>query len=318
VENIDGLPGRPIQREFARLNINWTVMSKRKLLRLVKEGVVNGWDDPRMPTLSGMRRRGYTPAAIRSFCKNLGLTKFKALTDMSILENAVREDLNRIAARRMAVLHPLKLTIENYPEGQVEELEVVNNPEDAAAGSRKVPLSRDIYIDRDDFAEEPVKGWHRFTKGAEVRLTNAFCVACHEVIKDDTGKVVELRCTYDDTTRHGGQPAGRPKVKGVVHWVSAPHSLQATVRLYDRLFSVDNPDTAGGDEGDFASFVSPQSLEILEDVRLEGGLAEAKGGEHFQFVRVGYFFVDPKDSQPGKPVFNRTVSLKDSFTKQAK
>jgi glutaminyl-tRNA synthetase len=318
VENVDGLPGRPIQREFSRLNLNWTIMSKRKLLRLVKEGHVSGWDDPRMPTLSGIRRRGFTPEAIRAFCKGVGVTKFNALTDMGVLESAVREDLNKTARRAMAVLHPLKLVITNYPEDKEEEIEVANNPEDPSAGTRKLPLGREVYIDRDDFAEVPPKDWRRFTQGAEVRLTNAFCVICTEVIKDAQGQVTELRGTYDDATRHGKNPEGRPKVKAAVHWVSAKHAVTAPVRLYDRLFTVDNPDAAAGPEGDFTDFINPQSLQVIDDAKLEPSLSEAKAGERFQFLRVGYFIADVKDSQPGKPVFNRIVTLRDGFAKPGK
>jgi glutaminyl-tRNA synthetase len=318
VENVEGLPSRPIQREFSRLNLNYTVMSKRKLLRLVKEGFVSGWDDPRMPTISGMRRRGYTPAAIRAFCKGVGVTKFNALTDYGVLENAVREDLNKTSQRRMAVLRPLKLVIENYPEDQEEELEANNNPEDPSAGTRKIMMSREVFIDRDDFVETAVKGWFRFSKGAEVRLTNAFCVVCTDVIKDANGEVIELRGTYDDTTRHGKQPEGRPKVKGVVHWVSARHAVDAKVRLYDRLFGVDNPDAAAGEKGDFTDFIAASSLEVIECAKIERSIADAKAGEQFQFVRVGYFVADARDSADGALVFNRTVSLKDSFAKQGK
>ena len=318
VENVDGLPGRPIQREFSRLNLNWTVMSKRKLLRLVKENHVSGWDDPRMPTLSGIRRRGFTPEAIRAFCKGVGVTKFNALTDMGVLENAVREDLNKTTRRAMAVLRPLKLVITNYPEDRVEEIEVANNPEDAAAGTRKLPLGREVYIDQDDFAEAPPKDWRRFTLGAEVRLTNAFCVVCTEVIKDASGKVAELRGTSDDATRHGKNPEGRPKVKAAVHWVSARHAVTAPLRLYDRLFTVDNPDAAAGEDGDFTSFINPRSLEVLTNAKLEPSLLEAKAGERYQFLRVGYFIADAKDSQPGKPVFNRIVTLRDGFAKAGK
>lgn len=316
VENVDGLPGHPIQREFSRLNLNWTVMSKRKLLRLVKEDRVSGWDDPRMPTISGVRRRGYTPAAIRAFCKGAGVTKFNALTDMGVLENAVREDLNKISLRRMAVLRPLLLVITNYPEDLVEHVEVPNNPEDPNAGTRPVPLCRKVYIDHEDFAEVPPQGWRRFTLNAEVRLTNAFCVTCTEIIKDADGNVVELRGTYDDATRQGKNPEGRPKVKAAVHWVSARHAVSADVRLYDRLFSVDNPDAAAGDDGDFTQFISKESLEVVTDAKLEPSLSEAAAGTHYQFVRVGYFFTDPVDSKPGKPVFNRVVSLRDGFAKK--
>jgi glutaminyl-tRNA synthetase len=313
IENVDGLPSRPIQREFSRLNLNWTVMSKRKLLRLVKEGHVSGWDDPRMPTLSGIRRRGYTPAAMKAFSKGVGVTKFKALTDYGVLENAVREDLNKVSLRRMAVLRPIKLVLTNYPEDKVEYVDVPNNPEDPNAGTRSVPLSRELYIDADDFAEVPPQGWRRFTHGAEVRLTNAFCVVCTDVIKDASGTVIELRGTYDDNTRHGKNPEGRPKVKAAVHWVSAKHAISAEVRLYDRLFTVDDPDAAAGEGGDFVDFLNPHSLDVLTDARLEPSLVEAGPGEHYQFVRVGYFFVDPKDSSAGKPVFNRTVGLRDAF-----
>ena len=318
VENVEGLPSRPIQREFSRLNLNWTVMSKRKLLRLVKEGHVSGWDDPRMPTLSGIRRRGYTPEAVRAFCKGVGVTKFNAQTDMGVLENAVRDDLNKTAQRRMAVLHPLKLIIENYPEDKVEEVEVPNNPEDPNGGMRKVPLSREIFIERDDFAEVPPKGWRRFTENSYVRLTNAFCVTCSKIVKNAEGEVIELRCTYDEATRHGQSAPDGPKSKAAVHWVSARHALRATVRLYDRLFSVDNPDAAAGEEGDFTQFINPQSLEVIEDALLEPSLAEAKPGDLCQFVRVGYFIADAKDSLPGKPVFNRVVTLKDGYAKPGK
>lgn len=318
VEHVDGLPSRPIQREFSRLNLNYTVMSKRKLLRLVKENFVSGWDDPRMPTLSGMRRRGYPPAAIRAFCKGVGVTKFNALTDYGVLENAVRDELNRTALRRMAALHPLKLVIENYPADREEELEVNNNPEDPSAGTRKIPMSREVYIDRDDFLETPMKGWFRFTQGAEVRLANAFCVACTDVIKNDAGEVIELRGTYDEATRHGKPPEGRPKVKGVVHWVSAKHAVSAPVRLYDRLFTVDNPDAAAGESGDFTDFIGSASLETLESAKLEPSAADAQAGECYQFMRVGYFVADAVDSKPGRPVFNRVVGLKDSFAKQSK
>ncbi len=318
IENVDGLPGRPIQREFSRLNLNWTVMSKRKLLRLVKEGHVSGWDDPRMPTLSGVRRRGYTPAAIRAFCKGVGVTKFNALTDMGVLENAVREDLNKIAIRRMGVLNPLKLVLTNYPEDRTEHVEVPNNPEDPNAGTRQVALCRELYIDRDDFAETPPQGWRRFTANAEVRLTNAFCVTCTEVVKDAQGNVVELRGTFDDATRHGKNPEGRPKVKAAVHWVSARHAMSVEVRLYDRLFTVDDPDAAAGEDGDFTHFISKESLKSVAEAKVEAGFADAKPGEHYQFVRVGYFFTDPQESKPGMPVFNRVVSLKDGFAKAVK
>jgi glutaminyl-tRNA synthetase len=316
IENVDGLPGHPIQREFSRLNLNWTVMSKRKFLRLVDEGHVAGWDDPRMPTLSGARRRGYTPAALLALCKDVGITKYKSVTDMGVLENHVREDLNKIALRRMGVLRPLKLVITNYPADKVEHVDVPNNPEDPNGGTRQVPLCNEVYIDQDDFAEVPPQGWRRFTLNAEVRLTNAFCVVCTELVRDGAGKVVELRGTFDDTTRHGKNPEGRPKVKAAVHWVSARHAVSAEVRLYDRLFTVDDPDAAAGEAGDFTQFINKDSLQIVSDAKLEPSLAAAKPGEHYQFVRVGYFFTDPKDSKPGTPVFNRVVSLRDGFAKK--
>ncbi|SKB02709.1 glutaminyl-tRNA synthetase [Prosthecobacter debontii] len=312
INNVSGLPGQPYQREFARLNLTYTVMSKRKLLRLVKEGFVNGWDDPRMPTISGIRRRGYTPAAVRSFCKTIGLTKYPSLTELNLLEHSVREDLNKHAQRVYAVLRPIKVVITNYPEGQVEHVELVNNPENEADGTRKVPLSRELYIDADDFMENPIPGFHRLIPGGEVRLKYAFCIICQEVIKDETGNIVELRCTYDDATRHGVKPVGRPKVKGTIHWVSAAQALDVEVRLYDKLFTVEQPD---GEEGDFTQFLNPQSLEVVT-AKIEPSVAEAKPGAHYQFERVGYFYSDPKDTQPGKPVFNRTVALKDGFVKK--
>ena len=317
IANVDGLPGAPYQREFARLNLTYTVMSKRKLLRLVKDGLVSGWDDPRMPTISGIRRRGYTPEAVRAFCKTIGLTKFQSLTDFSLLEFTVREDLNKRANRAFAVLRPIKLVIEDYPEGQEETLEAANNPEDPTAGTRKIPLTREVYIDADDFMETPIQGFHRLVPGGEVRLKYAFCVTCNEVIKDAAGNIIELRCTHDEATRHGQKPVGRPKVKGTIHWVSAPHALDAEVRLYDRLFTEEQPDVASGEDGDFTQFLNPESLEVIT-AKLEPSLATAQPGSHYQFERIGYFFSDPKDSREGKPVFNRTVGLKDSFAKATK
>ena len=315
IANVDGLPGQPYQREFARLNLTYTLMSKRKLLKLVKEGLVNGWDDPRMPTISGIRRRGYTPEAIRSFCKIIGLTKYPSLTELGLLEHSVREDLNKHAQRVYAVLRPIKVVLTNYPEGQVEHVELVNNPENEADGKRLVPLSRELYIDADDFMETPSAGFHRLVPGGEVRLKYAFCIICQEVIKDADGNITELRCTYDDATRHGAKPVGRPKVKGTIHWVSAAHALDVEVRLYDKLFTVEQPDEQAGEEGDFTQFLSQESLQIIS-AKIEPSVATAKPGSHFQFERVGYFFTDPKDSQPGKPVFNRTVQLKDGFVKK--
>jgi glutaminyl-tRNA synthetase len=316
INNVDGLPGQPYQREFARLNVTYTVMSKRKLLRLVKDGLVSGWDDPRMPTISGMRRRGITPAALRAFCKTVGLTKFNSLTEVALLEHAIREDLNKAARRAYGVLRPIKVVIENYPEDQVEHFESANHPEDASAGTRQVPLCREIYIEADDFMEFPTDGFHRLKPGGEVRLKFAFCIICKEVIKDAAGNITELRCTYDEATRHGVKPEGRPKPKGIIHWVSARHAIDAQVRLYDRLFTVETPDADAGEDGDFTKFLNPGSLEVITNAKLEPSLQNAEAGSHWQFERVGYFFADPVDSKPGAPVFNRTVTLKDGWAKK--
>jgi len=316
IANVDGLPGAPYQREFARLNLSYTVMSKRKLLRLVKEDLVGGWDDPRMPTISGMRRRGITAAAIRSFCKTIGLTKFNSLTEIALLEHAIREDLNTISRRAYGVLRPIKVVITNYPEDQVEQFEVNNHPEDPAAGTRQVPLCRELYIESDDFMEFPSDGFHRLKPGGEVRLKFAFCIICQEVIKDAAGNILELRCTYDDTTRHGQKPAGRTKPKGIIHWVSARHAIDATVRLYDRLFTVETPDADAGEDGDFTQFLNPASSEVIPNAKLEPSLKDAAAGSHWQFERVAYFHADPVDSKPGAPVFNRTVTLKDGWVKK--
>ncbi|MFM2143649.1 MAG: hypothetical protein RLZZ476_2193 [Verrucomicrobiota bacterium] len=316
INNVDGLPGQPYQREFARLNVTYTVMSKRKLLRLVKDGLVSGWDDPRMPTISGMRRRGITPAALRAFCKTVGLTKFNSLTEVALLEHAIREDLNKTARRAYGVLRPIKVVIENYPEDQVEHFESANHPEDPAAGTRQVPLCREIYIEADDFMEFPTDGFHRLKPGGEVRLKFAFCIICKEVIKDAAGNITELRCTYDEATRHGVKPEGRPKPKGIIHWVSARHAIDAQVRLYDRLFTVETPDADAGEDGDFTQFLNPNSLEVITNAKLEPSLQNAEAGSHWQFERVGYFFADPVDSKPGAPVFNRTVTLKDGWVKK--
>ena len=306
-------PSRPRQIEFARLNLSYTVMSKRKLLTLVKEGYVRGWDDPRMPTIVGMRRRGYTPEAIRDFCDRIGLAKRDSVVDVALLEHSVREDLNRRAPRVMAVLRPLRLVIENYPEGRVEEMEAVNNPEDPSAGSRKVPFSRVLHIEREDFREDPPKQFFRLAPGREVRLRYGYFIQCTGVVKDrSTGEVTEIRCTYDPKTRGGSAPDGR-KVKATLHWVSNPHALEAEVRLYDRLFVAEDPDRA--EEGkDFTSNLNPDSLETLTGCRVEPGLAAAKAGDLYQFERLGYFAVDP-DSCPGRIVFNRTVSLRDPWAK---
>jgi glutaminyl-tRNA synthetase len=306
-------PCHPQQIEFARLNLSYTVMSKRKLLQLVQEKRVFGWDDPRMPSIAGFRRRGYTPESIRNFCKSIGVTKFDGLTDIAVLEHSIREHLNKVAERRMAVLRPLKVVFTNYPEGQVEELEAINNPEDPNAGSRKVPFSRVVYIERDDFMENPPKKFFRLAPGGEVRLRYAYIIKCEQVIKDANGEITELHCTIDPDSKAGGATAGR-KIKGTIHWISAEHALNAEVRLYDRLFTVEEPD--GDKEGrDFTTFLNPNSLEVLPSAKLERSLAEAQPGTRFQFERTGYFFADPKDSKPGNPVFNRTVTLKDAWAK---
>ncbi|HEY3043920.1 MAG TPA: glutamine--tRNA ligase/YqeY domain fusion protein [Vicinamibacterales bacterium] len=306
---------RPQQIEFARLNLNYTVMSKRKLLQLVQQGVVDGWDDPRMPTITGLRRRGYTPESIRDFCLRIGVAKKENVIDMAQLEHSVREDLNLRAPRVMAVLRPLKVVLTNYPEGQVEQLDVINNPEDAAAGTRKVPFSRVLYIERDDFMEDPPKKFFRLSPGKEVRLRCAYFIKCEEVVKDARGEIVELRCTYDPSTRGGDSPDGR-RVKATLHWVSAEHAGRAVVRLYDRLFSVEDPERVT--EGKtFLDYVNPHSLETLRDCPVEPSLGRAEPGTRVQFERLGYFAVDP-DSRPGALVFNRTVSLRDSWDKIAK
>jgi len=302
------LPSRPQQIEFARLNLTYTVMSKRKLLQLVQERHVTGWDDPRMPTIGGLRRRGYTPEAIRRFCDEIGVAKRENVIDVGLLEFFVREDLNARAPRAMAVLKPLKVVIENFPETLTEHMDVVNNPEDPSAGTRKVPFSRTLYIERDDFMEDPPKKFFRLAPGREVRLRNAYFVTCRDVVKDATGHVVELRCTYDPATRGGDAPDGR-KVKATLHWVSAAHAAPGEVRLYDRLFTTDMP---GAGDADFLTQLNPQSLEVLRDCKLEPSLAHASIGARFQFERLGYFCVD-SDSVPDAPVFNRTVTLKDSY-----
>ncbi len=310
IASLPSLPGTPQQIEFARLNLTYTVMSKRKLLQLVNEKRVSGWDDPRMPTLSAMRRRGFTPAAIRRFAEAVGVAKRENIVDVGLLEFYVREDLNLTAPRAMAVLRPLKLVIENYPDGQSEDMDVVNNPEDPAAGTRKVPFSKALYIERDDFMEDPPKKFFRLAPGREVRLRNAYFVTCREVVKDASGDIVELRCTYDPATRGGDAPDGR-KVKATLHWVSAAHAIEAEVRLYDRLFQSENP---GAGDKDFLADLNPKALEVVSGARLEPSLAAAPAGARFQFERLGYFVVDP-DSKPGAPVFNRTVTLKDTWAK---
>ncbi len=312
---IDNLPvpSRPRQYEFARLNLSHTVLSKRRLIQLVEEGHVRGWDDPRMPTLAGLRRRGVPPAAIRDFIGRVGVAKAANLVELAMLEHCVRELLNKTAVRRMAVLRPLKVVIENYPEGQVEELDAVNNPEDPAAGSRKVPFARELYIERDDFMEDPPKKFFRLAPGREVRLRYAYFLTCREAIKDAAGEVVELRCTYDPATRGGDAPDGR-KVKGTLHWVAADTALEAEVRLYNRLFNEEVP----GAKGDVLDDLNPESLEVLKRCYLEPALGAAALGEPVQFERLGYFCADPEGG-PEKPVFNRTVALRDTWGKiQAK
>src|SRR5262245_31213089 len=305
---------RPQQIDFARLNLNYTVMSKRKLLQLVQLGHVSGWDDPRMPTISGLRRRGYTPESIRDFCQRIGIAKKENVIDVAQLEFCIREDLNRNARRVMAVLRPLKVVITNYPEGQVEEVDVINNPEDPSAGTRKVPFSRVLYVEQDDFREVPPKKFFRLAPGREVRLRCAYFITCTEVVKNAAGDIVELRCTYDPATRGGDSPDGR-KVKATMHWVSAAHALTAEVRLYDRLFSVEDPEREEAGKT-FLDHLNPGSLEVLTGCQLEPSLAKAAAGERVQFERLGYFAVDP-DSRPGAPVFNRIVSLRDTWAKIA-
>lgn len=303
----------PQQIEFARLNLSYTVMSKRKLLQLVKEGHVAGWDDPRMPTISGLRRRGVPPEAIRNFCERIGVAKNDSVVDIALLEFCIREVLNKTAPRVMGVLNPLKVTLINYPEDQVEMMEALNNPEDASMGTRWVPFCRELYIDRDDFREEPPPKYYRLAPGREVRLRYGYFIKCEEVIKDENGEVIELRCTYDPNTRGGFAPDGR-KVKATIHWVSARHALDAEARLYDRLFTVPNP-LGEDEEGDFLKYLNPNSLTILTNCKVEPSLGEAKPGDRFQLEREGYFCLDSKDSQPGHIVLNRTVTLKDTWAK---
>ncbi len=301
------------QIEFDRLNLTYTLLSKRKLLQLVQEGHVRGWDDPRMPTLCGIRRRGYTPEAIRNFCGAIGVSKTTGSIELAMLEHFVREDLNKRAPRVMAVLRPLKVVIDNYPENQVEEMEAVNNPEDAGAGTRKVPFSRVLYIEQDDFREDPPKQYYRLSPGREVRLRYAYFVTCTSVVKNDKGEVVEVHCTYDPATRGGNTPPDGRKVKSTIHWVSAAHAVDAEVRIYDNLFTKKDPNQT--EEGkDFTSNLNPNSLEVLSHCKLEPSLANAAVGSRYQFERLGYFCVDP-DSAPGKPVFNRTVALRDTWAK---
>ena len=305
------VPTHPQQIEFAKLRLNYTVSGKRYLLKMVTEGYVKGWDDPRMPTLSALRRRGYTPEAIRAFCESVGVAKRENTIDLAQLESAVRDDLNRRAPRRMAVLRPLRVVIENYPEGQVEELDAVNNPEDASMGTRKVPFSRVLYIERDDFRENPPKQFYRLAPGREVRLRYAYFITCSSVVKDDKGEIVELRCSYDPATRGGDSPDKRSP-KATLHWVSAQHAVPAEIRLYDRLFTDEKP--GGDDEGNFVQSINPNSLEVLNGAQLEPSLANTTPGERFQFERMGYFCTD-LDNKPGVLVFNRTATLRDTWAK---
>jgi len=303
------------QIEFDRLNLTYTLLSKRKLLQLVKEGRVRGWDDPRMPTISAIRRRGYTSEAIRNFCASIGVSKTTGVLDLAMLEHFVREDLNKRSLHVMAVLRPLKVVIDNYPEGQVEEMDAVNNPEDESAGKRKVPFSRELFIEQDDFREDPPKQYYRLSPGREVRLRYGYFITCTSVVKNDKAEFVEVHCTYDPATRGGNAPDGR-KVKATIHWVSAPHAVNAEVRLYENLFNKENPgDTPEGQ--DFTVNLNPNSLEIIPEAKIEPSLAQAKPGDRYQFERLGYFCVDP-DSTLGKPVFNRTVALKDTWAKVEK
>ncbi len=315
---LDQLPDfspRPKQIEFARLNLNYTVMSKRKLLQMVNEGHVAGWDDPRMPTISGLRRRGYSPAAIRNFARRVGVARRDNVIDVSLLEFSVREDLNKTASRVMAVLNPLKIVLTNYPEGQVEQMEVVNNPEDPESGSRTMPFSRELYIERDDFMEEPPnKKYFRLAPGKMVRLKAGYIIQCDEVHKNEAGEIESLSCSYVPESRSGSDTSGL-KVKGTLHWVSAPHAKEVEVRLYDRLFLDEDPD--GHADKDFKEFINPNSLEVLSSVFVEPSLASAKAGDRFQFIRKGYFAVDP-DSTGEKLIFNRTVTLRDNWAKKGK
>jgi glutaminyl-tRNA synthetase len=300
----------PRQYEFARFNLTYTVMSKRKLRALVEEGHVDGWDDPRMPTLRGMRRRGYTPESIRSFIDEIGVAKRENLVELQLLEHKVREDLNRRAPRVMAVLNPIKIVLTNYPEGQVDEFDAINNPEDESAGTRKVPFSRELYIEREDFREDPPRKFWRLAPGREVRLRYAYFITCQEVVKDDSGEITELRCTYDPDTRGGNAPDGR-KVKSTLHWVSARHALDSEIRLFDHLFDEEEPDA----DEDWRAHLGADSLTTLTHCKLEPGLKDAEPGARYQFERQGYFCVDSVDSAPGKPVFNRAVTLRDSWAK---
>ena len=302
---------RPHQYEFARLNLTYSVISKRKLIQLVNEKLVHGWDDPRLVTISGLRRRGVTPSALRTFAYNIGITKYPSVTDMALLEHTIRDEFNRTAARRQVVLRPIKVVLTNYPEGKTEELDAINNPEDANAGTRKIPFSHELYVESDDFMETPPPKFFRLRPGGEVRLKYGYIIKCDQVLKDDAGNVMELRCTVDLESKSGGPTAGR-KIKGTIHWVSAAHAIEAEVRLYDRLFTVPEPDAAG----DFKSFINPNSLEAV-NAKCEPALSDARPEERYQFERLGYFALDP-DSTPEKQIWNRTVTLRDTWAKEAK
>ncbi|NLH95535.1 MAG: glutamine--tRNA ligase/YqeY domain fusion protein [Synergistaceae bacterium] len=314
IDNVS-VPHRPRQYEFARLNLTYTVMSKRKLLELVTTKCVSGWDDPRMPTISGLRRRGYTPSSIRRFCEEIGVAKTNSMVDIELLHFCIREELNKTANRVMAVLKPLRVVIENYPEGRVEEIEALDNPESEAPTTRKIPFSRVLFIEQEDFMENPPKGYFRLSPGKEVRLKHAYLITCKSVVRDEEGRIVELRCEYDPATRGGDAPDGR-KVKGTLHWVSASHAVEAEVRLYDHLFTLKNLDEV--EEGkEYRDYLNPDSMVVLSGCKIEPGLSRVETGQRFQFLRHGYFCVDP-DSRPGRPVFNRIVSLKDSWAKEQK
>lgn len=313
LDNIS-LKCHPQQIEFSRLNLQYTIVSKRKLTQLVENNYVSGWDDPRMPTIAGLRRRGFTPASIRDFCDRIGVTKVDNSIEMGVLENCIREDLNEIAPRRMAVMNPLKVVIENYPEDHVEELEAPNHPQKEAMGKRSVPFTREVYIDKNDFKEEANNKYKRLKTGGEVRLRNAYVIRCDEVIKDNNGEITELRCSYDEGTLNKNPADGR-KVKGVIHWVSASHSIEAEVRLYDRLFTRANPEFAAKEDKEFTDYINPESLQMLETCYIESSLEKAKAGERFQFEREGYFCRDSENLANKKPVFNRTVTLRDTWAK---
>ena len=305
-----GMPSRPRQYEFAKLQLDYTVLSKRRLIELVRDGLVTGWDDPRMPTLRGIRRRGYTPAAIRDFCERIGVTRNNSRTDMSVLENSLRDDLGEKAPRAMAVLRPLRVVIENYPEGEEEWLPAANHPQRPELGSRQLPFCRELYIERDDFMQDPPKKFFRLAPGREVRLRYAYFITCNEVIWDENDVLIELRCTYDPATRGGDAPDGR-KVKGTLHWVSGRHAVAAEVRLYDRLFSVPNPDR----EDDWKACLNPNSMEVLNGALVEPSLCDLTPGDQVQFERLGYFCTDSRDFRRENPVFNRTATLRDTWAK---